>query len=83
MEASGASEAGVLKGKKFAFWRDPLETTKVFKTRDIRFADAIYSGPGVVQDGKIITSGVCAYLERARGMENVTVKSEPPPEVEA
>ena len=68
------ADAGFLKGKKFAFSRDPLKATEVFKTTDSRFADAIYSGPGVVQDGKIITSGVCPYIEARWGMENVTVK---------
>jgi putative intracellular protease/amidase len=68
------AEAGVLKGKKFAFQRDPLKTTEVFKTTDLRFTDAIYSGTGMVQDGKIITSGVCAYIELRSGMENMTNK---------
>jgi putative intracellular protease/amidase len=68
------AEAGVLKGKKYAFQRDPLKTTEVFKTTDSRFEGAIYSGPGVVQDGKIITSGVCPYIETRSGMENVTGK---------
>jgi putative intracellular protease/amidase len=68
------AEAGVLKGKKFAFQRDPLKTTEIFKTTDLRFTDAIYSGTGVVQDGKIITSGVCAYIELRSGMENMTNK---------
>jgi putative intracellular protease/amidase len=68
------AEAGVLKGKKFAFQRDPLKTTEIFKTTDLRFTNAIYSGTGVVQDGKIITSGVCAYIELRSGMENMTNK---------
>lgn len=67
------AEAGVLKGKKYAFQRDPLKTTEVFKTTDPRFAGGIYSGQGVVQDGKIITSGICAYIEKAQGIQNVTV----------
>jgi hypothetical protein len=32
----------------------------------------VYSGKGVIQDGVIITSGVCPYIEKAakeRGME--------------
>ena len=68
------AEAGVLRGKKYAYPRDPLKTTEVFKTKDARFAEVIYSGPDAVQDGKTITSGVCPFLERAFGMENVTVK---------
>jgi putative intracellular protease/amidase len=67
------AEAGVLKGKKYAFQRDPLKTTEVFKTTDPRFAGGIYSGQGVVQDGNIITSGICAYIEKAQGIQNVTV----------
>lgn len=51
------AEAGVLKGKKYAFLVDPLKTTETRKSTDPRFVDAIYGGPGVVQDGKIITSG--------------------------
>jgi putative intracellular protease/amidase len=68
------ADAGVLKGKKYAFVRDPLKTTEVFKVTDPRFEGGIYSGPGVVQDGKIITSGVCPFIELRWGMENVTVK---------
>ena len=68
------AEAGVLKGKKYAFLVDPLTTTETRKRTDPRFIDAIYSGPGVVQDGKIITSGVCPNLERVYAMENGTIK---------
>jgi putative intracellular protease/amidase len=68
------AEAGVLKGKKYAFMVDPLKTTETRKRTDPRFVDAIYSGPGVVQDGKIITSGVCPNLERVYAMQNGTVE---------
>ncbi len=68
------AETGVLKGKKYAFLVDPLKTTDTRKRTDPRFVDAIYSGPGVVQDGKIITSGVCPNLERAYGMQNGTIE---------
>ena len=68
------AEAGVLKGKKYAFLVDPLTTTETRKRTDPRFIDAIYSGPGVVQDGKIITSGVCPNLERVYAMQNGTVE---------
>ena len=68
------AEAGVLKGKKYAFLVDPLKTTETRKRTDPRFVDAIYSGPGVVQDGKIITSGVCPNLERVYAMQNGTVE---------
>jgi putative intracellular protease/amidase len=68
------AEAGVLKGKKYAFLVDPLKTTETRKRTDSRFVDAIYSGPGVIQDGKIITSGVCPNLERVYAMQNGTVE---------
>jgi putative intracellular protease/amidase len=67
------AEAGLLKGKKYAFPRNPLKTDANFNLTDPRFEGAIYSGPGVVQDGKIITSGACPYIERAYGMPSRVV----------
>ena len=77
--ASNAStvlaDAGVLKGKKYAYATDPLNPGPQWAGRtDKRFEGAIYSGPGVVQDGKIITSGICPILERALGLPNGTVE---------
>jgi putative intracellular protease/amidase len=68
------AEAGLLKGKKYAYWRDPLKTDENWKLTDPRFEGAIYSGPGVIQDGKIITSGSCPWIERASGLPNNTVE---------
>jgi putative intracellular protease/amidase len=68
------AEAGLLKGKKYAFVGDPLKTTKTRPITDPRFEGAIYSGTGVVQDGKIITSGACPMLERVLGLQNGTVE---------
>ncbi len=68
------AEAGVLKGKRYAYITDPIKTTETWKRTDPRFVDAIYSGPGVVQDGKIITSGVCPTLERIFAMQNGTIE---------
>ena len=64
------ADAGLLKGKKYAFIVDPLKMTKP----DLRFTDAIYSGPGVVQDGKIITCGGCPAGERYLGVQNRTLE---------
>jgi len=64
------AEAGLLKGKKYALLDDPLKRTRP----DLRFVDAIYSGPGVVQDGKIITAGGCPAAERLLGLQNRTVE---------
>ena len=72
------AEAGVLKGKKYAFSRDPLKTEKSwgkFGGTDQRFVGAIYSGPGVMQDGNIITSGACPWMERVGGgLQSKTVE---------
>ena len=90
------AEAGVLKGKKYAFIRDPLKTPPaaaqaaapaaarltgtiipdwpIMAATDPRFVGAIYSGAGVVQDGKMITSGTCPFIEEAWGGENKTVE---------
>ena len=65
------AEAGVLKGKRYAFVDDPLNQLPP-NTKDLRFEGAIYSGPGVVQDGNIITSGVCPMAEAFTGMRDCT-----------
>ncbi len=71
---STLAQAGVLKGKKYSYQRDPLQPTATIKFTLPVFEGAIYSGSGLVQDGLIITSGVCANTEKASGMENGTVK---------
>jgi putative intracellular protease/amidase len=62
--------ADLLKGKKYAFFDDPLKRG----SPDLRFADAIYSGRAPVQDGKIITSGGCPASERYLGVQNRTLE---------
>jgi len=68
------AQAEVLKGKKYAFFSDPLKPVPGRTFTDPRFVDAIYSGRGVVQDGKIITSGTCPYLERLSGFQDRTAE---------
>lgn len=65
------AEAGVLKGKRYAFVDDPLNQPPP-DTKDIRFVGAIYSGSRVVQDGNIITSGICPATEGWLGMPDCT-----------
>ncbi len=55
------AEAGLLKGKRYAYMFDPLSPS-LGPRKDPRFADAIYGGTDVVQDGNIITSGICPYI---------------------
>jgi len=66
------AKAGVLKGRKFAFMKDPSDPLfkGYFDMTD--FEGATYSGPGVVQDGKIITGGACPIVEANRGIQNRT-----------
>ena len=69
------AQAGVLNGKKYSYMRDPLIPAGTVKFTIPEFKDAIYSGTGLVQDGLIITSGVCANIEKGgSGLENGTVK---------
>jgi len=65
------AEAGVLKGKRYAFVQDPLNPLPP-NEKDSRFEGAIYSGRGVVQDGMIITSGVCPVMGGTMGMRDCT-----------
>lgn len=65
------AEAGVLKGKRYAFVRDPLNPLPP-NEKDLRFEGAIYSGRGVVQDGMIITSGICPAMGEVTGMRDCT-----------
>jgi putative intracellular protease/amidase len=68
------AQAGVLKGKKYAFFSDPLKPTPYRKITDPRFTDAIYSGRGVVQDGKIFTSSTCPMIEKVTGFPDGTAE---------
>ncbi len=54
--------------------RDPLKPEASWEPTDRRYEGGIYSGDGVVQDGKIITSGVCPMLARNSGKQDGTVK---------
>jgi protease I len=47
------AEAGLLKGKKYAY---------AMEEKSPYFAGATFAGTGVVRDGLIITSGICPYM---------------------
>lgn len=47
------AEAGVLEGKKYALYSDQSDKSD--------FKGSVYGGNGVVQDGKVITSGGCPW----------------------
>jgi len=61
------AEAGVLVGKHYTFNVDG-------QLRDSRFTGAIYGGTGMVQDGNIITCGVCPGLSQHAGFPDCTVE---------
>lgn len=65
------AEAGILKGKRYAFV-DDQSNPRPPNPKDPRFEGAIYGGPGVVQDGYIITSAVCPNIESRVGMRDCT-----------
>ena len=60
------AKAGVLVGKKYAFPRE------VDVTESPDFKGASYAGIGVIQDGNVITSGVCPYAAREGDIEHGT-----------
>ena len=62
------AEAGVLSGKKYAF----ISEERAAEHSTLK--DAMYGGYGVVQDGKIITSGVCPFGAKRRGLQDGTTK---------
>jgi putative intracellular protease/amidase len=56
--------AGVLKGKQFALYGGAAYT----------FPDGIFAGEGVVQDGNIITSGICPRMAQITGKKDGTTE---------
>jgi len=66
------AQAGILKGKKYTFASDPLKPYPWRKFTDPRFDGAIYSGRNTVQDGNIITSGACPFLDQRFGVPDQT-----------
>ena len=62
------AKAGVLNGKKYAFRQ--IDTSDPDKLGE--FKTGIYSGVGVVQDGKIITSGTCPMMAKETGLKDGT-----------
>ena len=60
--------AGVLEGKQFALSRKPGAPIKGL------VPGGVYKGYGVVQDGNIITSGVCPYIAKHWGRPDGTLE---------
>ena len=62
------ANAGLLIGKKYAFLEEEDLNLEIFP--DLK--GGVYSGTGIVQDGNIITSGVCPYYGREKGLQDGT-----------
>jgi putative intracellular protease/amidase len=59
-------EAGLLKGKRYAFGAE------IDASQYPLVEGATYAGNGVVRDGNILTSGICPYMARRRGVPDRT-----------
>ena len=55
------ARAGVLDDRQFAYYLDPINARFPYQ-RDESFAEAIYAGTDLVQDGNVITSAHCGPL---------------------
>jgi len=64
------AKAGVLMGKKYAF--ADSEDLNVNLSPDLKGCGGIYNGTGVIQDGNIITSGVCPFWARMNELQDGT-----------
>ena len=62
------AKAGVLNGKKFAFPKNDIDNPDMYP----ELKSGIYSGNGVVQDGNIITSGICPMMAKLTGVQDGT-----------
>jgi putative intracellular protease/amidase len=58
--------AGVLSERRFALYEQPEGDEAAL------FAGATYAGNGIVQDGAIITSGICSFVARDQGLPDGT-----------
>jgi len=74
------AEAGVLEGKRYALSFDPTKLREEDRRSGrsvymrMKFGRAIYGGSGIVQDGNIITSGICPHEEALRGVPDRTLE---------
>ncbi len=59
------ARAGVLDGKKFAYVEEWIPNVPELEGLE-------YGGQGVVEEGNVITSGVCPYAAQALGAEDTT-----------
>jgi putative intracellular protease/amidase len=59
------ARAGVLMGRKYAYVEEWIGNVPEFE-------GLTFGGEGIVHDGNIITSGVCPYAARERGLEDGT-----------
>lgn len=64
------AKAGILNGKKYAFPKNDIDNPDMYP----ELKSGIYSGTGVVQDGNIITSGICPMMAKLTGGQDGTTE---------
>jgi putative intracellular protease/amidase len=64
------AKAGVLMDKKYAF--ADSEDLNANLSPDLKDCGGIYNGTGVIQDGNIITSGICPFWARMNELQDGT-----------
>lgn len=64
------AKAGILSGKKYAWIEEKNQNVNMYPA----FKSGIYSGNGVVQDGNIITSGMCPWGAKIYGHKDGTTE---------
>lgn len=64
------AKAGALKDKKFAFIDGKEWNSGMYP----ELKSGIYSGTGVIQDGKIITSGICPWMAKSMKQKDGTTQ---------
>jgi putative intracellular protease/amidase len=64
------AKAGVLNGKKYAYVEEKDWNSTMFP----EFNNGIFSGTGVVQDGNILTSGICPWMARRANHQDGTAR---------
>lgn len=60
------AKAGVLSGKKYSYFSEEWAGNRP------EFKNAVFSGNDIVQDGNIITSGICPSLAKNQGQKDGT-----------
>jgi putative intracellular protease/amidase len=64
------AKAGALKGKKYGFADPDIWNSSIYP----ELSESIQNGSGVVQDGNIITSGICPWMAKQKNLPDGTTE---------